>query len=65
MSLKPCNSVLRGYDMDEVEPELLGTCGTTVNTVGWKGPRGTTLGASGRVRFSDVHTITVKAPSPA
>jgi methylmalonyl-CoA mutase N-terminal domain/subunit len=33
VSLIPCNSVFRGYDMDEVEPELLGTCGTTVNTV--------------------------------
>lgn len=32
-SLIPCNSVFRGYDMDEVEPVLLGTCGTTVNTV--------------------------------
>ena len=32
-SLIPCNSVFRGYDCDEVEPELLGTCGTVVNTI--------------------------------
>lgn len=33
MSLIPCNSVYRGYDADEVDIELLGTCGSTVNTV--------------------------------
>jgi methylmalonyl-CoA mutase N-terminal domain/subunit len=33
VSLIPCNSVYRGYDCDEVPPELLGTCGTVVNTV--------------------------------
>ena len=33
ISLIPCNSVFRGYDADEVPPELLGTCGTVVNTV--------------------------------
>lgn len=33
ISLIPCNSVFRGYDADEVEPELLGTCGTVLNTV--------------------------------
>ncbi len=33
VSLIPCNSVFRGYDMDEVDPELLGTCGTLVNSV--------------------------------
>ena len=32
VSLIPCNSVFRGYDMDEVHAELLGTCGTVVNT---------------------------------
>ena len=32
-SLIPCNSVYRGYDADEVEPVLLGTCGAVVNTV--------------------------------
>ncbi len=32
LSLIPCNSVYRGYDCDEVEPELLGTCGTVLNT---------------------------------
>jgi methylmalonyl-CoA mutase N-terminal domain/subunit len=33
LSMIPCNSVYRGFDVDEVEPELLGTCGTTINTV--------------------------------
>jgi len=33
LSLIPCNSVYRGVDIDEVDPLLLGTCGTTVNTV--------------------------------
>lgn len=33
ISLIPCNSVFRGYDADEVPAELLGTCGTVVNTV--------------------------------
>ena len=33
VSLIPCNSVYRGYDIDEVDPRLLGTCGVTVNTV--------------------------------
>jgi methylmalonyl-CoA mutase N-terminal domain/subunit len=32
VSLIPCNSVFRGYDMDEVDEELLGTCGVVVNT---------------------------------
>jgi methylmalonyl-CoA mutase N-terminal domain/subunit len=32
VSLIPCNSVFRGYDMDEVHAELLGTCGTVVNS---------------------------------
>jgi len=32
-SLIPCNSVYRGYDCDEVDPLLLGTCGTVVNSV--------------------------------
>jgi methylmalonyl-CoA mutase N-terminal domain/subunit len=32
VSLIPCNSVFRGYDMDEVHQELLGTCGTVINT---------------------------------
>ncbi|MDB5870624.1 MAG: methylmalonyl-CoA mutase, large subunit [Ramlibacter sp.] len=31
ISLLPCNSVFRGYDMDQVHPELLGTCGTVIN----------------------------------
>lgn len=34
VSLIPCNSVFRGYDMDEVHEELLGTCGTVVNSAG-------------------------------
>ncbi len=33
ISLIPCNSVYRGYDADEVDPLLLGTCGATINTV--------------------------------
>ena len=33
VSLIPCNSVYRGYDIDEVPPEIVGTCGVTVNTV--------------------------------
>jgi methylmalonyl-CoA mutase N-terminal domain/subunit len=32
ISLIPCNSVFRGYDMDEVDAELLGTCGVVVNS---------------------------------
>lgn len=32
-SLIPCNSVYRGYDADQVDPVLLGTCGAVVNTV--------------------------------
>jgi methylmalonyl-CoA mutase N-terminal domain/subunit len=34
VSLIPCNSVYRGYDMDEVHEELLGTCGVVLNTAG-------------------------------
>ena len=33
ISLIPCNSVYRGFDIDEVDPLLLGTCGSTVNTL--------------------------------
>lgn len=33
ISLIPCNSVYRGYDADDVPPELLGTCGVVLNTV--------------------------------
>jgi methylmalonyl-CoA mutase N-terminal domain/subunit len=33
ISLIPCNSIYRGYDVDEVDPLLLGTCGTLVNSV--------------------------------
>jgi len=32
VSLIPCNSVFRGYDMDEVDAELLGTCGVVANS---------------------------------
>jgi methylmalonyl-CoA mutase, N-terminal domain len=32
ISLIPCNSVYRGYDADESPIELLGTCGTVINT---------------------------------
>ncbi|TAK87423.1 MAG: methylmalonyl-CoA mutase [Betaproteobacteria bacterium] len=34
VSLIPCNSVFRGYDMDESHFELLGTCGVVVNCAG-------------------------------
>ena len=30
--ISPCNSHLRGYDPDEVDRELLGTCGTLIST---------------------------------
>ena len=33
ISLLPCNSGFRGIDCDEVDPVLLGTCGTVVNTI--------------------------------
>ncbi|HSH40528.1 MAG TPA: acyl-CoA mutase large subunit family protein [Arenicellales bacterium] len=33
VSLIPCNSVYRGFDADNVDRELLGTCGVMVNTV--------------------------------
>ncbi|HEY5790352.1 MAG TPA: acyl-CoA mutase large subunit family protein, partial [Gammaproteobacteria bacterium] len=32
ISLIPCNSVYRGIDADAVDPLLLGTCGTVINT---------------------------------
>ncbi len=32
ISFLPCNSGFRGIDCDEVDPVLLGTCGTVVNT---------------------------------
>jgi methylmalonyl-CoA mutase, N-terminal domain len=32
ISLLPCNSGFRGVDCDEVDPVLLGTCGTVINT---------------------------------
>lgn len=32
ISFIPCNSGFRGIDCDEVDPVLLGTCGTVVNT---------------------------------
>ena len=33
LSMIPCNSAYRGFDIDEVDIELIGTCGTTINTV--------------------------------
>ena len=33
ISLIPCNSVYRGYDVDGVPADILGTCGVTVNSV--------------------------------
>ena len=32
ISLLPCNSGFRGVDCDQVDPVLLGTCGTVINT---------------------------------
>jgi methylmalonyl-CoA mutase N-terminal domain/subunit len=32
LSLIPCNSVYRGYDIDQMPKEILGTCGATVNS---------------------------------
>ena len=32
LSIIPCNSVYRGLDCDEIELEILGTCGTVINT---------------------------------
>jgi len=29
----PCNSHMRGFDANQVDPELLGTCGTVINTI--------------------------------
>jgi methylmalonyl-CoA mutase N-terminal domain/subunit len=34
VSLIPCNSVYRGLDMDQSHFELLGTCGTVINSTG-------------------------------
>lgn len=34
VSLIPCNSVYRGYDMSSVDAELLGTCGVVINNTG-------------------------------
>jgi methylmalonyl-CoA mutase N-terminal domain/subunit len=33
ISISPCNSFMRGFDADGVEPELLGTCGVVINTL--------------------------------
>ncbi|MBM3554045.1 MAG: methylmalonyl-CoA mutase [Alphaproteobacteria bacterium] len=33
VSIAPCNTFMRGLDADQVEPELLGTCGVVMNTV--------------------------------
>lgn len=33
VSISPCNSFMRGLDADQVEPELLGTCGVVINTL--------------------------------
>jgi hypothetical protein len=60
---KPGNYPLVGayfYGTEKASPH-----GFKLNTVGWKMPRGTISGGSGRVLFSDEHTITVNAPAPA
>ena len=33
INLIPCNSYMRGYDSDEVEPELVGRCGTAIDSM--------------------------------
>ena len=33
ISLVPCNSFMRGFDPDQVEPSLLGTCGVVLSTI--------------------------------
>jgi methylmalonyl-CoA mutase, N-terminal domain len=33
INLIPCNSVFRGLDCTDVDPALLGTCGTLINTI--------------------------------
>lgn len=58
---KPGNYPLVGayfYGTEKASPH-----GFKLTTVGWKMPRGTVSGGSGRVRFSDDHTITVNAPA--
>lgn len=58
---KPGNYPLVGayfYGTEKASPH-----GFKLTTVGWKMPRGTVSGGSGRVRFSDEHTITVNAPA--
>ena len=60
---KPGNYPLVGvflYGTEKASPH-----GFKLNTVGWKMPRGSVGGASGRVVFSDEHTITVNAAKAA
>lgn len=33
INLIPCNTYMRGYDSDAVEPELVGRCGTAIDTL--------------------------------
>jgi len=33
INLIPCNTYMRGYDSDAVEPELVGRCGTAIDTI--------------------------------
>jgi methylmalonyl-CoA mutase N-terminal domain/subunit len=33
VSVAPCNSFMRGFDADQVDPVLLGTCGVVINTL--------------------------------
>jgi len=56
---RPGNYPLVGayfYGTEKASPH-----GYKLNSVGWKMPRGTTAGASGRIRFTEQHTITVNA----
>ncbi len=57
ISLLPCNSGFRGIDCDEVDPILLGTCGTVVNNVDHMDQ------ALGGVPLSEISTA-MNDPSP-
>jgi hypothetical protein len=60
---KPGNYPLVGaffYGTEKASPH-----GYKLNTLGWKMPRGTSSGGSGRVRFSREHTVLVNAPAAA
>ena len=63
VSLIPCNSVYRGYDTDEVPPELLGTCGVSRQHRRAHGrlPRRRRRSARSRARLNDPSPFTLLA----